>query len=152
MATRRSSGAQPPRAPEIPETETPVIPAESQTDEGAEESIEDDGDITDENFSDEDDEFDPTNEPISDDLGENLDAAVSHIKTAVGTLGRVYSSSVVLHLALDGNHCGQDYEIAACLSHQVIKELDRVVHGLLRAGRRLGSDLPNPLQSADEEQ
>jgi hypothetical protein len=52
----------------------------------------------------------------------------------------------VLRLALDGQNADQDYEIADCLNRQVTTEVGRVIYRLVRAARRLGADIPNPME------
>jgi hypothetical protein len=101
----------------------------------------------------EDDAFDRANEtvrpepePIGSDPRENHVAAIEHIERAVRKLGYVYSCSVVLRLALDGQKADQDYEIADCLNRQVTTEVGRVIYRLVREARRLGADIPNPIE------
>lgn len=47
---------------------------------------------------------------------------------------------------MDGQNADQDYEIADCLNRQVTTEVARVIYRLVRAARRLGADIPNPME------
>jgi hypothetical protein len=93
----------------------------------------------------------PKDEPVSDDPRENVAKAARHIEEAVWKLGLVYSTAVVLRLALRAQRADQDLEMADCVDHHVVNEVVRVIHRLVRAGRRLGADIENPIETSARE-
>jgi hypothetical protein len=143
MATRHDSGPQGEGAPENPESfATPPV-FETSADG---EEIFDPEDVEDDAFDRANDTVRPEPEPIGSDPKESHAAAIDHIERAVSKLGYVYSCSVVLRLAIDGQNADQDYEIADCLNRQVTTEVGRVIYRLVRAAKRLGADIPNPME------
>jgi hypothetical protein len=143
MATRHDSGSQGEGVPETPESF--AMPPVFET--GADgEEIFDPEDVEDDAFDRANDTVRPEPEPIGSDPKENHAAAIDHIEMAVAKLGYAYSCSVVLRIALDGQNADQDYEIADCLNRQVTTEVGRVIYRLVRAARRLGADIPNPME------
>lgn len=143
MATRHDNGPQGQGLPENPESL--AMPPVFET--GADgEEIFDPEDTEDEAFDRANDTVRPEPEPIGSDAKKNQGAAIDHIERAVTKLGYVYSCSVVLRLAMDGQNADQDYEIADCLNRQVTTEVGRVIYRLVRAARRLGAKIPNPME------
>jgi len=143
MATRHDNGPQGEGVPETPESF--AMPPVFET--GADgEEIFDPEEVEDDAFDRANDTVEPEPEPIGTDAKENHAAAIDHIERAVRKLGYVYSCSVVLRLALDGQNADQDYELANCLNCQVTSEVGRVIYRLVRAVRRLGADIPNPME------
>lgn len=143
MATRHDNGPQGEGVPETPESF--AMPPVFET--GADgEEIFDPEDAKDEAFDRANDTVRPESDPIGNDPTENHAAVIDHIERAVRKLGYVYSCSVVLRLALDGQNADQDYELAECLNRQVTTEVGRVIYRLVRAARRLGEDIPNPME------
>jgi hypothetical protein len=140
MATRHDNGPQESHASEIPEDEDQEGETEGTDEEDEDEEAEDAA------FDDSNDTVEPDPEPISSDPKENQAAAIEHIEKAVRKLGYAYSSSVVLRLALRGQNADQDYEIEGCLNRQVTTEIGRAIYRLVRAGRRLGADIWNPME------
>jgi hypothetical protein len=134
MATRNHNGPQENHASEIPEEEDPEGEIE-ETDEDEEDA-----------FDEANDTAAPEPEPINSDPRENLSAAVEHIERAVRKLGGAYSSSLVLRLALHGQNANQDCEIVDCLNRHVTTEIGRIIYRLIRAARRLGADIENPME------
>ena len=90
-------------------------------------------------------------EPVGSDSRENVAEAVRHIKEAVWKLGRVYSISVVLRLAQLAQRSEQDLEMADCVDHHVVNQVVRVIHRLMRAGRRLGAEIEDPIITMADE-
>jgi len=143
MATRHDNGPQGEGVPEIPESL--AMPPVFET--GADgEEIFDPEDVEDDAFDRANDTVTPEPEPVGSDPKQNHAAAIDYIERAVSKLGYVYSCSVVLRLAMDGQNADQDYEIADCLNRQVTTEVGRVIYRLVRAAQRLGADIPNPME------
>ena len=101
MATRHDNGPQGEGVPESPESF--AMPPVFETGANGEE-IFDLEDVEDDAFDRANDTVEPEPEPIDTDAKENHAAAIDHIERAVRKLGYVYSCSVVLRLALDGQN------------------------------------------------
>jgi len=143
MVTRHDNGLQGEGVPE--KTASPIVPPVFETAADGEE-IFDPEDMEDDAFDRANDTAAPEPEHSDSDPKENQAAAIDHIEKAVAKLGYVYSCSVVLRLALDGQNADQDHELADCLNRQVTTEIGRVIYRLVRAARRLGADIPNPME------
>jgi hypothetical protein len=143
MATRHDNG---PQGTGVPETrESFAMPPVFETGPDGEE-IFDPEDVEDDAFDRANDTAGPAAEPVGGDRKENQPAAINHIERAVRKLGRVYSCSVVLRLALNGQNADEGYEIADCLNWQVTTEVGRVIYRLIRAAQRLGANIRNPME------
>ena len=80
---------------------------------------------------------------------EKLSAAVREIKNIAITLGAVYSASVALRLALQGQNAEEDLELAQCVRLQISNVIDDLIERLVGVGRRLGGTITNPLREAN---